>query len=77
MAESPTEPESRDDAGVRPGQASAGMPGWVKVFLIIAIVLVLAFIVSRLFGVQHGPGLHNPGGSGAQAASLPPGTEEP
>jgi hypothetical protein len=36
------------------------MPRWVKVFLIIGIVLVLALVVSALAGVQHGPGLHTP-----------------
>jgi hypothetical protein len=43
------------------------MPRWVKVFLVVAIVLILAFVVTRLLGVQHGPGLHNPGGSGDSA----------
>jgi hypothetical protein len=46
------------------------MPGWVKVFIIIAIVLALVFIVTRLLGVQHGPGLHNPAGSGGPAAPM-------
>jgi hypothetical protein len=43
------------------------MPRWVKVFIIIAIALALAFVVSQLLGVEHGPGLHNSGGSGGQA----------
>jgi hypothetical protein len=42
------------------------MPRWVKVSLIIAVILVLAFVVSRFLGFQHGPGLHSqprtPGG---------------
>jgi hypothetical protein len=42
----------------------------MKVFIIIAIVLALAFIVTRLLGVQHGPGLHNPGGSAGSAAPM-------
>jgi preprotein translocase subunit SecG len=46
------------------------MPRWVKVFIIVAIVLALAFIVTQLLGVQHGPGLHNPGGSGSSAAPM-------
>jgi preprotein translocase subunit SecG len=46
------------------------MPRWVKVFIIIAILVALAFIVTRLLGVQHGPGLHNPGGSGGSAAPM-------
>jgi hypothetical protein len=47
--------------------ATAGMPLWVKVFLIIAIVLVLAFIVSQFLGVQHGPSQH-----GGLSGSTPP-----
>jgi hypothetical protein len=69
MADRP-KPEPEEDAGVRPGSAPAGMPRWVKVFIIIAIVLALAFLVTRLLGVQHGPGLHNPGASGGSAAPM-------
>lgn len=36
------------------------MPGWVKWPGIIIGVLVLAFVVLQLFGVQHGPGMHTP-----------------
>jgi hypothetical protein len=68
VADSP-KPEPEEDAGVRPG-APAGMPRWVKVFIIIAILVALAFIVTRLLGVQHGPGLHNPGASGGSAAPM-------
>jgi preprotein translocase subunit SecG len=49
------------------------MPRWVKVILVIIVVVVLALIVSQLLGVQHGPGLHNPGGSGGHSA---PGKEQ-
>ena len=42
-------------------------PRWVKVFGIIALVVVLLFVISLLAGVRHGPGLHTPsGGSGGQ-----------
>jgi hypothetical protein len=44
---------------------------WVKVFLIIAILLVLAFIVGQLVGVAHGPGLHSlPGDPGGEPGSV-------
>lgn len=47
------------------GQGSiTGMPRWVKVFLIIVVVLALALVITRLAGVQHGPGLHTPPGGG-------------
>lgn len=36
------------------------MPRWVKVAWVIAAVVVLAFVVSLLVGVRHGPGLHTP-----------------
>ena len=62
--------EPGDDAGLKPGPAPAGMPRWVKVFIIIAIALALAFVVSQLLGVEHGPGLHNSGGSGGQTAPI-------
>jgi hypothetical protein len=34
-------------------------PGWVKVLGIIVLVLLVAFLVSRFFGIEHGPGLHS------------------
>lgn len=47
-----------------PAARGPGMPGWVKVFLVVAVLLALALAVSFVAGVQHGPGLHDPGGSG-------------
>ncbi len=43
----------------RPTPPTNGMPRWVKVFLIVLLVLVLALVISRLAGVSHGPGLHH------------------
>jgi hypothetical protein len=34
-------------------------PAWVKVLGVIALVLLVAFVVSRLLGIQHGPDLHS------------------
>ena len=69
VAELPPYPEPGDDTGVRPTPGQSGMPRWVKLFIVVAIVLVLALLVSRLLGVQHGPGLHSPpGGSGGRTA---------
>jgi hypothetical protein len=53
MEEQMAEPENG------PGPAT-GMPRWVKVFLIVAILLIVAFVVTKLAGVDHGPGLHGP-----------------
>ncbi len=57
-----------------------GMPRWVKVSLIVALVLVLGFFLLRLTGVggEHGPGRHLPGNGGGQSTpagghSRPPG----
>jgi hypothetical protein len=50
------------DTGVGPDRESTtSTPRWVKVFGIIAIVLVLLFVVVLLFsGGSHGPGGHTP-----------------
>jgi hypothetical protein len=51
------------DRCVAPGHGSMrGTPRWVKLFGIIALVLVLLFVISLLVGVRHGPGLHTPSG---------------
>lgn len=34
-------------------------PGWVKVLGMIVLVALILFVVSRLFGIQHGPDLHS------------------
>jgi ABC-type transporter Mla subunit MlaD len=48
---------------LEPGHGSTrGTPRWVKLFGIIALVLVLLFAISLLAGVRHGPGLHTPSG---------------
>jgi hypothetical protein len=36
------------------------MPGWVKWSALVVGVLVVAFVVTRLFGIHHGPGMHMP-----------------
>jgi hypothetical protein len=58
----------------------AGTPRWVKVFGVIAAVLVVVFIVLLLFGGGHGPGRHGGGldtGSESPASHTgpPPGFE--
>lgn len=50
----------------------SGTPRWLKVFGIIAIVLILLFVVIQFTGVGgHGPGRHTPSGEvGVQALSF-------
>jgi hypothetical protein len=43
---------------VRAERGPPRMPRWVKVLLAIVILLIAAFVISRLAGVEHGPGLH-------------------
>jgi hypothetical protein len=63
MADPPPYP----DTGVEPDRGSTtGVPRWVKVFGIIALVLVVLFAVLLLTGRggNHGPGRHSSGGVG-------------
>jgi hypothetical protein len=66
---------------LEPGHGStSGTPRWVKVFGIIALVLVLLFVISLLTGVGHGPGLHTPSGDAGsyiQAFSVAEHGEQP
>jgi hypothetical protein len=44
--------ESRD--------APPRMPGWVKWPGIVLGILIVVLVVTRLLGIQHGPGMHMP-----------------
>ncbi|HEX2031852.1 MAG TPA: hypothetical protein VHL78_10685 [Actinomycetota bacterium] len=44
------------------------MPRWAKVAWVITILVVLAFLISLVAGVRHGPGLHRPPEGGAGGA---------
>jgi hypothetical protein len=62
MADQHSYPDSNGDTGVETGHGSPpGIPLWVKVFGIVALVLVLLVII-MLFagGGSHGPGRHIP-----------------
>lgn len=66
MAEPPRYPE----AGAEPERESnAGAPRWVKVFGVIAVVLVLLIGIMLLSGGNHGPGRHT--GSGDAGGPSP------
>ena len=54
-----------------------GMPRWVKVSGIIAVVVVLLVIIIMFTG-EHGPGRHTPfGGPGAHTPPMEHGTQHP
>ena len=72
MADSPSYPASGAHAGVStgPGQ-TAGMPRWVRMFGIAALVLVLILVgMIVIGGGNHGPGRHT--GSGDARDRTPP-----
>jgi len=72
MADLPPNPETGDNTGdgtgVGPDRGSiTGTPRWVKVFGIIALIVVLLFVILLLTGGPggHGPSRHMaPGGGG-------------
>lgn len=59
MADPPRYPDTGDDTGARPDRGSTtGTRSWVvKVFLIIAVVLVLLFVLLHVTGTL-GPGVN-------------------
>jgi hypothetical protein len=63
MADQPPHPDSASSKGfdtrVRPDRGSPpSIPGWVKVFVIIALVLVLLFVILHLTGHGFDPHMH-------------------
>lgn len=57
MADPLHRPDPNGDTAVKAGRGlPTGTPGWVKVFGIIAIVLVLLVVIHLLTG--DGPGMH-------------------
>lgn len=59
MSEQPPYQDPNGDTGVKPdGESGAGAPRWVKVFGIIALVLVLLFVILHLIGGGLGGHTH-------------------
>lgn len=68
--------------GVETGPGSvAGTPGWVKVFGVIAFIVVMLVVFAMLSGGSHGPGRHDqsrgPGGDMPPAVALTLGQRQP
>jgi hypothetical protein len=57
MTEQSPDPDTGEDQGAGPPEASPGMPRWVKVFWIVIIAVVLLVIILLLIG-GHGPTRH-------------------
>jgi len=64
MSDTPPNPDSNLGTGARAAasdrESTVGTPRWVKVFGIIALVVVLAFVILLLTGggAGHGPSRH-------------------
>jgi hypothetical protein len=63
--------DTGDRPQVGPDRAPPGTPRWVKLFGIIAAVLVVAIVILALAGGDHGPSRHVPGG-GNPGGHTPP-----
>jgi hypothetical protein len=81
MADLPSSPDSNGDTGVGPGRGlTPGTPRWVKVFGIVALILVLLVVIMLVTGVggDHGPGRHMPfGGAGGHTPPIAHGVQQP
>jgi hypothetical protein len=69
MADPPPSPDSNGDTGDElDRESTTGTPRWVKVFGIIALVGVLAFVIVLFTQGPHRPGMH--GGGETPASSV-------
>ena len=80
MATPSPSPDPNGDDGARPDRgATYGTPTWVKLFGIVAIVLVLLVVIVMLAGGgSHGPGRHmQSGGDGGRTPLVSRDGEQP
>lgn len=57
MADPPANPSSREQSdGASDRESAPGTPRWVKIFAVVALVVVAVFIILLLTG--HGPAQH-------------------
>jgi hypothetical protein len=80
MADLPPSPDSNGNTDVGPSHGSTpGIPRWVKVFGIVALVLVLLVIIMLFVsGGSHGPGRHIPSGdAGNHTSPIAHGVQQP
>jgi hypothetical protein len=74
MADLPPYPDSNSDTG-----EDTRTPRWVKVFGIIALVLILLVVIMIFTGVggDHGPGRHLPSGDAVETPPIEHGVQQP
>jgi hypothetical protein len=81
MADLPPSPDANGNTNVGPGrELTPGIPRWVKVFGIVALVLILLVVIILVTGVggEHSPGRHIPSsGAGAQTPPIADRVQEP
>ena len=75
----PPPSEPGDETGIERDRGSiTGAPRWVKVFGVIALVLVaVVVVVAVVGGGEHGPGRHMPGGGSDTPSDTPGGHTGP
>ena len=56
MTDQPSDGGHKADNAPARGRST---PLWVKVLGIVAILLIVAFAISVIAGIQHGPGIHS------------------
>ena len=56
-------PEARAETRAADESSPPGIPRWLKVSAVVVVLLILLVLaVSFIAGIEHGPGLHGPGG---------------
>jgi hypothetical protein len=72
LADPPAYPASGDDTGAESDpEATTGTPRWVKVFGVIALVLVVLVVLMLVVGGgNHGPGRHTGGSQIARSGDI-------
>lgn len=63
-------PDQSDDNETAAGGAAEGMPRWVKLFLLVGALLVVAVLLAKGTGAggDHGPGMHTGADDGTAGA---------
>jgi hypothetical protein len=81
MADQLPDSDTSDDTGAGPSRESSDTPRWVKVFGLIAVVLLVLLLVIALLTGGHGPGRHafsgHAGGDTPQSSVAKRGMQQP